>query len=122
MNQKSTRTLVLVCLALAASCLPNPVQAAENQPKMNKAIELLEEAKTAKNPSAVLEKAKNHVENIEPGDRGGRRYAAINKIEKAIAAVNRGDDSTALIDEAIVALQEGIEIKEGKKRGGKKGQ
>jgi len=36
--------------------------------------------------------------------------------------VNRGDDATALIDEAIVALQEGIGIKDSKKKGGKKGQ
>ncbi len=78
---------------------------------MNKAIELLQEAKTAKHPAAVLEKAKKHVESTEPGDRGGRRYVAINKIEKAIAAVNKGNDAGALIDEAIVALQEGVEIK-----------
>ncbi len=118
MNHIVTRTLLVACLTLATFCLLNPAHA--EQPKMNKAIELLQEAKTAKNPAAVLEKAKKHVESTEPGDRGGRRYVAINKIEKAIAAVNKGNDAGALIDEAIVALQEGVEIKKenkGKKKG-----
>ena len=111
MNHKLTLTLVIASLTLGAFCLLNPAHAADGQPKMNKAIELLEEAKTAKNPAAVLEKAKKHVESTEPGDRGGRRFTAINKIEKAIVAVNKGNDAGALIDEAIVALQEGVEIK-----------
>ena len=118
MNHKLIQTLTIACLTLGAFCLLNPVHA--EQPKMNKAIELLQEAKTAKNPAAVLEKAKKHVESTEPGERGGRRYAAINKIEKAIVAVNKGNDAGAIIDEAIVALQEGVEIKKenkGKKKG-----
>ena len=120
MKQKLTRTVVVACLTLATFCLLNPAHAADKQPKMDKAIELLQEAKTAKNPAAVLEKAKKHVESTEPGERGGRRYAAINKIEKAIAAVNKGNDAGAIIDEAIALLQEGIEIKKenkGKKKG-----
>ncbi len=70
----------------------NPVHAA--QPAMHKAIELLEEAKTAQNPAALL--------------------------EKAIAAVNSGSDAGTLIDEAIVLVREGMEIKrenKGKKKG-----
>lgn len=117
MNYKLTRTLFVACAAIATFCLLNPVHA--EQPKMNKAIELLQGAKTAKNPAVELEKAKKHVESTEPGGRDGRRFTAINKIDKAIAAVNKGKDAGALIDEAIVALQEGVEIKKetkGKKK------
>lgn len=119
MNQKLALTLTAACLTLGTFCLPTPVHA--EQPVMQKAIELLEQAKTAANPAAVLGKAKAHVERTNPGDRGGRRFAALNKIDKAIAAVNKGNDAGALIDEAIVALQEGIEIKNDNKGKKKKG-
>ncbi len=120
MNHKLIQTLFITCLTLATFCLLNPAHAAE-APRMNKAIELLEEAKTASNKVAVLEKAKAHVENTEHGNKGGRRYSSINKIEKAIAAVNKGNDATALIDEAIALLGEGIEIQKGNKGKKKKG-
>lgn len=119
MNRQLVTTFTVACLTLATFCLLNPVFA--SQPTMHKAIELLEEAKTAAKPAAVLEKAKRKVESTEPGDRGGRRYAAINKIGKAIDVVNKGNDATAIIDEAIGLLREGVEIKR-ENKGKKKGQ
>jgi len=118
MNKKLALTLTVACLTLGTFCLLNPVHAA--QPAMHKAIELLEQAKTAQNPAALLEQAKERVASSERGERGGRRFAAINKIEKAIAAVNSGSDARSLIDEAIVLVREGMEIKrenKGKKKG-----
>ena len=115
MNSKLARIWVVACLTLATFCLLPPAHA-EEQPRMNKAIELLKEAKTAKNPVEVLGKAKTRVENTEPGDRGGRRFAAINKIQKAIDAANKGKDAGPIIDEAIVLLEEGVEIKKDKKK------
>lgn len=117
MNHKLTRILTIAFLTLVAFCLPNPARAAE-VPRMNKAIELLGEAKTSKDPVPLLEKAKTHVENTERGNKGGRRYSSINKIEKAIAAVKKGKDAGALIDEAIVLLEEGKEIQKSKKKNG----
>ena len=113
MNDKLTRTLLVACLTLAISCLLN--QAHADQPRMDKAIELLQEAKTAKDPVAVLEKAKTHVENATTG-KGGRRFTAMNKIDKAIAAKKKGKDPSKLIDEAIADLQEGKEIQKDKKQ------
>lgn len=112
MNHKLTRTLLAACLALATFCLLN--QAHAEQPRMDKAIKLLEEAMTAKNAVAVLEKAKTAVENATTG-KGGKRFNAMHKIDKAIAAKNKGKDAGALIDEAIAALHEGKEIQKNKK-------
>lgn len=117
MNHKFIPMLTIACLSFAAFCLPNPARAAE-APRMNKAIELLQEAKTSKQPVPLLEKAKTHVENTEHGNKGGRRYSSINKIEKAIAAEKNGKDAGALIDEAIVLLEEGKEIQKSKKKKG----
>lgn len=112
MNLKQIRTLLVACLTLATSCLLN--QAHADQPRMNKAIELLEQAKTAKNPIELLEKAKTAVENATTG-KGGRRFTAMNKIDKAIAAKKKGKNANPLIDEAIADLQEGKEIQKDKK-------
>lgn len=112
MKNKLTRTLIVASLTLAFTCTPD--QARAEQPRMDKAIELLQEAKTAKDPVAVLEKAKTHVENATKG-KGGRRVTAINKIDKAIAAKKKGKDVGALIDAAIADLQEGKEIQKDKK-------
>jgi hypothetical protein len=112
MNRKPIRILFVTCLTLAAMCLIVPAQA--DQPRMDKAIELLEQAKTAKNPVELLEKAKTAVENATTG-KGGRRFSAVRKIDKAIAAKTKGKDANPLIDEAIADLKEGKEIQEEKK-------
>lgn len=108
MNHKIIQTLIIASLTLGVFCLLTPMSAAEKQPRMDKAISLLEEAKTDKKPVRLLEKAKEHVENA-PANKGGRRIAAIKAIDEAIAAANSGSDAGAKIAEAIELLQEGKE-------------
>lgn len=115
MNHKFIQMLTIACFAFAAFCLPDPVRAAE-APRMNKAVELLREAKPDKHPVPLLEKAKTHVENTEHGNKGGRRCFSINKIEKAGAAAKSGKDAGFLIDEAIVLPEEGKEIQKSKRK------
>jgi tetratricopeptide (TPR) repeat protein len=112
MNPKKIRTLLVAFISLVTPCLLD--QARADQPRMDKAIELLEQAKTAKSPIELLEKAKTAVENATTG-KGGRRFTAMNKIDKAIIAKKKGKDANPLIDEAIADLKEGKEIQKDKK-------
>jgi hypothetical protein len=108
MKHKLTQTLSVVCLTFAAFCLLSPACRAD-QPRMDKAIELLQEAKTVKNPVPLLEKAKTHVENATT-NKGGRRVAAMRAIDEAIEAANKGARTGPKINKAIELLEEGKEI------------
>lgn len=108
MNSHLTRIIAAACITLATSGQLNTVHAADKQPRMDKAIELLEKAKSDSKPIPLLQKAKEHVENAT-ANKGGRRIAAIKAIDQAIEASTKGGKAEAKINHAIELLQEGKE-------------
>lgn len=106
MTYYAARMLAAICITLGTFLPLNP--ACADQPRMQKAIELLEQAKTDAKPIPLLEKAKEHVENATP-NKGGARPAAVNAIDEAIEAAKNGGKATKKINRAIELVQTGIE-------------
>jgi len=104
MNPTFTRLLILTCLAIA---LPGAMDAADNQPRMEKAVQLLQEAKTSATPAASMEKAKEHLQNAT-GNKGGNKVNAIKVLNQAIRTANKGGDPLPQIDEATQLIRAGI--------------
>lgn len=100
-----TRRLALLSITLG---LFGSAVGADVQPRMEKAIELLEKAKTDAKPVPLLEKAKEHVQNA-PANKGGARPKAIKAIDAAIETANSGKSAVKKIDLAIEALKAGAE-------------
>lgn len=85
------RSLLIVTFAFA--CLLSPARALPPQPRMAKAIEELEAAKTAVNPLPHLEAARKALKNSRP-NKEGQRLDAIGFVNEAIAYARshaRGD-------------------------------
>jgi hypothetical protein len=85
MKNHLPRIIAIACITLAAFGSPSAARAADNQPRMDKAIELLEKAKRDSKPVTLLEKAKEHVENAS-ANKGGRRVAAMKAINPTAAS------------------------------------
>jgi hypothetical protein len=81
---------------------------AEPQPQMHAALRLLREAKT--HPAvAKLHKAKEHLQKADH-DKGGHRKRAIELIEHAIRAQQKGDQrqASARVGHAIQEIEKGM--------------
>lgn len=104
MTRFITRIITAVCLTLGAL---SPLNAADNQPRMEKAIELLQQARESPAPSGLLEKAKDHLQSAT-GNKGGKRVEAVKTINQAIKIANKGGRPVAEINRAIAQVRAGI--------------
>jgi hypothetical protein len=102
MNRTITRILVLICLTLGVCSTLNAVE-----PRMEKAIQLLQQAQASPNPVPLLEKAQEHLQNAT-GNKAGFKVNAVKTIKQAIKAAQRGGNVQAQIGQAIAQVQAGI--------------
>ncbi len=84
MNHFLTRTLTVFFLTLATFGM---LRAAE--PKMEKAIQILQQAQTSPKPIPLLEKAQTHLEGAT-GNKAGFKVNAVKTIKQAIATAQQG--------------------------------
>jgi hypothetical protein len=105
MNHYPTRLLTLLTIALALLGTLNAVE-----PRMEKSIELLQQAQTALNPVPLLEKARERLQNAT-GNKGGFKISAIKTIKQAIKTSQEGGDAKAQISLAITQIQAGIDAR-----------
>ena len=103
MNLKHLVPALIAATLLAA---PVPAPADPQQPKMEKAIELLQQARTAANPIPLLKAAREHVKAARH-NKGGRRPDAIETINEAIAAAEKGEKPEGKITKAIAQIRSG---------------
>lgn len=104
MNSRLTRFVtVILCVMHAVFGTLNA-----EEPRMEKAIELLQEARGADKPVPLLEKAINHLEKAT-GNKNGHRVAAIKTIKEAIRTAESGGKIRKQIGEAIKQVRAGIE-------------
>ena len=108
MKKYTTRIMLVACLAFGTLGVMNTASAAETQPRMEKAIELLNKAKDDPTPLPLLEKAKEHLQNA-PANKGGDRVGAIKLINEAIDVAQKGGKPTVKINKAIQLIESGIE-------------
>ncbi|WP_146850548.1 hypothetical protein [Brevifollis gellanilyticus] len=98
--------VVLTCLqALSSLYGINP----DDQPRMRKAIEHLEAAKTAEKPLASLQAARKTLANARP-NKEGERIDALGEVKEAIAYATTGDKPKMIekIDKALGKIRSGI--------------
>ncbi len=104
MKHHLTRIIAAVCIALGTL---SSLSAAENQPRMEKAVELLQEAKKSPAPIGLLEKAKDHLQNAT-GNKGGNKVEAVKTINQAIKIAKQGGKPDKEISRAIAMVKSGI--------------
>lgn len=98
--------VILTCFQVASSALAiNP----DDQPRMRKAIEHLEAAKTAQKPLASLQAARKSLANAK-SNKEGERIDALGEVKEAIAFATAGDKPKMIerIDKAIGKIRSGI--------------
>lgn len=105
MNHYASRLITLLSITLA---LLGTLNAGE--PRMEKSIQLLQQAQTAPNPVPLLEKAQEHLQNAT-GNKGGFKVSAIKTIKQAIKMSQKGGDAKAQISLAITQVQSGIDAR-----------
>jgi hypothetical protein len=102
MNRHLTHILAVVCFTLGLCSTMNAVE-----PRMEKAIQLLQQAQASPNPVPLLEQAQQHLQNAT-GNKAGFKVNAIKTIKQAIKAAQRGSNVQAQIGQAIAQVQAGI--------------
>lgn len=105
MKHHLTRTLTTLCLLLGMLSALNAVE-----PRMEQAIQLLQQAQRSPNPVPLLEKAQNHLQNAT-GNKGGNKVDAIKTIKQAIKTAQRGGNARPQIGQAIAQVRAGIDAK-----------
>lgn len=105
MNHYATRLITLLSITLALLGTLNAVE-----PRMEKSIQLLQQAQTAPNPVPLLEKAQEHLQNAT-GNKGGFKVSAVKTIKQAIKTSQKGGDAKAQITLAITQIQAGIDAR-----------
>lgn len=105
MNHYATRLITLLSITLALLGTLNAVE-----PRMEKSIQLLQQAQTAPNPVPLLEKAQEHLQNAT-GNKGGFKVSAVKTIKQAIRTSQKGGDAKAQITLAITQIQAGIDAR-----------
>lgn len=106
MTQLISVVRVVVVLTALLSLL-SPAHAGAYQPKMQAALDLLEQAKASPEPIPLLEQAKSNLQEAAH-NKGGRRLDAIEAIDKAIEVAKSGADPTGKISHAITMVKSGI--------------
>lgn len=104
MKHYLTRIIAVTCITFG---ILSPLSAADNQPRMEKAVELLQEAKKSPTPIGLLEKAKDHLQNAT-GNKGGRKVEAVKTINQAIKIAKQGGKPDKEINHAIALVKSGI--------------
>lgn len=105
MNHPILRIFTVLCLTFG---LCSHLSAVE--PRMEKAIQLLQQAETAPDPVPLLEKARVHLENAT-GNKGGNKVAAVKTIKQAIKTAQKGGNAKPQIGQAIKQVQDGIDAR-----------
>lgn len=105
MNHYPSRLITILTITLALLGTLNAVE-----PRMEKSIQLLQQAQTAPNPVPLLEKAQEHLQNAT-GNKGGFKVSAIKTIKQAIKTTQKGGDAKAQISLAITQVQSGIDAR-----------
>lgn len=102
MKHHLTRILVVASFLLATVSTLHAVE-----PRMEKAIQLLQQAQASPNPVPLLEKAQEHLHNAT-GNKAGFKVQAIKTIKQAIKQSQRGNNVQGQISQAIAQIQAGI--------------
>lgn len=102
MKHHVTRIIATLCILLGALSTLNAVE-----PRMEKAVQLLQQAQASPNPVPLLEKAQEHLQNAT-GNKGGHKVEAIKTIKQAIKQAQRGGNVQSQIGQAIAQVQAGI--------------
>jgi hypothetical protein len=102
MKHHLTRIITALCLLLGSLSTLDAVE-----PRMEKAIELLQQAQRSPNPVPFLEKAQEHLQNAT-GNKGGNKVEAVKTIKQAIKTAQRGGNARAQIGQAIAQVRAGI--------------
>lgn len=102
MKHHLTRIITSLCILLGTLSTLNAVE-----PRMEKAIQLLQQAQASPNPVPLLEKAQEHLQNAT-GNKAGFKVDAVKTIKQAIKQSQRGANVQAQIGQAIAQVQAGI--------------
>ncbi|MEA3208713.1 MAG: hypothetical protein QOE70_1770 [Chthoniobacter sp.] len=106
MNHCIFRIILAACIAFAAFASQSTVRA--EQPHMEKAIDLLQKAKTDSTPIPMLQKAKEQIKDARH-NKGGRRGDAIEAINEAIEVSKKGGNPESKINQAIAMIHSGTD-------------
>ena len=104
MNRNFISLVAAASVAISAFCVQTPAIA--DQPKMDRAIELLQEAKKSDKPIPLLHQAYQSVKNAAK-NKGGRRLDAMPAIQEAIEIAKNGGNPEAKINHAIAMIHSG---------------
>jgi hypothetical protein len=102
MKHHLTRIITVVFISLGLCSALSAVE-----PRMEKAIQLLQQAQASPNPVPLLEKAQEHLQNAT-GNKGGNKVEAVKTIKQAIKTAQRGGNARAQIGQAIAQVRAGI--------------
>ncbi|MEQ1860399.1 MAG: hypothetical protein ABMA13_10725 [Chthoniobacteraceae bacterium] len=102
MNEYLIKIAFAVCIALAVLGSHTIVHA--EQGHLEKAIGLLQTAKTDSAPLPLLRKAKDHIQDAKH-NKGGRQANAIESINDAIEVAKQGGNPESKINLAIAVIQ-----------------
>lgn len=102
MKHHLTRILACICITLGLCSTLNAIE-----PRMEKAIQLLQQAQVSPNPVPLLEQAQQHLQNAT-GNKAGFKVDAVKTIKQAIKGAQRGNNVRAQIGQAIAQVQTGI--------------
>ncbi len=105
MNYYITRIITVLCITLATFG-----SLIAEEPRMEKAIEFLQQAQSAPNPVPMLEKAMERLQNAT-GNKGGFKVNAIKTIKQAITTAQQGGNAQAQISQAIAMIEAGIKAR-----------
>lgn len=106
-NRRIVRILRIFSVTLLLVSAGFPALADSHQPRMEQALEYLEQAKTAAEQIPLLEKAKAELEKAKR-NKGGRRLDAIEAIDQAIELVKKGENPESKIVHAMAMVRSGI--------------
>lgn len=103
MKSRLITSLVLLMLGIIAA----PLHA--DLPQQRKAVDELQAAKKSNDPLPLLESAKNRLSKANKGNKAGDGDDAIEKVNEAIAELNRGDKNKMeqKINAAIANIHQG---------------
>jgi len=109
MTTKPAKFILILCAAFLASVGMLHAAAEARQPRMEKAIDLLQEAKISAVPLQYLQSAKTVLEHAAH-NKGGFRIVALEIVDRAIDAARSGDNPKMIvkINAAIANIHSGM--------------
>lgn len=103
-----TFSYCLAFLALLFLGAAPEAYAEREQPRMQVALALLEQAKESDKPAPLLREAKKHLFRAR-GNKGGRRVDAVKAIDAALELIEKDKDPKSKIQHAITMVKAAID-------------